>query len=319
MWYFPVYEASGKLEKRKIQFCKTYNLANENVIGTFSILLAMALIYGAIVKAVEGDTPALQNDIKVIDAPGTNVRLQEKVHDDYLVVELTTKSHNWWMMKLSGVKGKAITIGFSMDEKGNVGKWTSLQPVYSYADPNKLATFEWFTKDIITGAWRSGNALLPDIQRNGGDGKTPHQSVIPQGSAEEFLSQDGTYWEPWGRITKTQVEAGLNIFRMTTPIFTQNEVWIAMRYPFTYDLLQEFVNALREKHHDTFSIRPIGQSQEKRDLLAIEVKNSRFVQKNPLTVLVYAREHATEPDGSWAIYGMVNAVFIMDPEIRSTC
>ncbi|MHB9024623.1 MAG: M14 family metallopeptidase [Armatimonadota bacterium] len=249
------------------------------------------------------------NIIQVLETPGTNIRLQEQVRDNYLIVELTSNIHNMWMMKLSGVKGKALTIGFSMAEKGNVGKWSSLQPVYTYADPNKLPTFEWFTKDAKTGVWRSGNALLPGDQRDAGKGKAPRQSVVPRESAEEFLAQDGSYWEPWGRITKTQADAKLNIFRLTAPAFTQDEVWIAMRYPFTYGLLQEYIAALHEvRRNDLLAIRTIGASAEGRDLFAIEVKSSRFFHKQPFTILAYAREHPSEPDGSWALFGMLNAV-----------
>ncbi len=262
----------------------------------------------SVVRSAEDVAPVQHDNPKVLESTGTNVRQQEKICDDYLVVELTTITHNWWMMKLSGVQGKSLTIGFNMVGKGNVSKWVPLQPVYTYADPNKLSAYEWFAKDSTSGQWRSGNALLPDDQRHAGDGKSPRQSVISQESAEEFLSQNGSYWEPWGRITKTEVAANLNIFRMTTPTFSQDEVWIAMRYPFTYELLQDYINVLYEKRSQNFVIKTIGQTAEKRDLWAIEVKTSRFFLQNPMTLLVYAREHATEPDGSWAILGMLNAV-----------
>jgi hypothetical protein len=35
---------------------------------------------------------------KIEDAPGTNVVLKTVIRSDYVVVDLTTATHNWWMM-----------------------------------------------------------------------------------------------------------------------------------------------------------------------------------------------------------------------------
>jgi hypothetical protein len=223
-------------------------------------------------------------------------------------VDITSKVHNWWMMKLTGVKGRTVTIGFNMDEKGDVSKWDSLQPVYSYSDPDKMETYEWFTKE--NGKWKSGNALLSDDKRDAGEEKTPKQSVVSNDISEEFLSKDGVYWEPWGRITNTEAKKNLNIYRFTQT-YTQDTVWVAMRYPFSYTLLQNYINAIKSKRDNRIRTKVIGTSQENRDLFAIEVKSSSFFLKQPETLLVYSREHATEPDGSWAIIGIINALYDM--------
>lgn len=247
-----------------------------------------------------------QQEPTVVEAPGTNVVMDDCIRPDYIVVDITTQAHNWWLMKLTGVKGKKLTIGFSMAGKGDVSKWTSLHPVYSYSDPDKLETFEWFTKD--SGHWRSGNVFLSDEKRDAGIGKCPIQQAIPKDSTNEFLSKDGTYWEPWGRISNTQVISNINIFRFTQT-FTQDTVWVAMRYPFSYTLLQNYIEAIRAKQDSRIRVNVVGTSQENRSLFAIEVKNSRFFLKSPETLLIYAREHATEPDGSWATIGILNALY----------
>lgn len=86
MWYFQVYEASGKLENEKMQFCKTYNLAYGNVIFAFAILLGMALLSSKPVRAAEGDALVTNKElpaITIIPGDGMNLAIDEVLNPLY--------------------------------------------------------------------------------------------------------------------------------------------------------------------------------------------------------------------------------------------
>ena len=248
----------------------------------------------------------LSSQIKVINAPGTNVALDYRVSSEYIVVDITTKVHNWWLMKLTGVNGKTIKIGFSMSGKGDVSKWKTLHPVYTYAaNINDISAYTWFRKD--RGRWNADNTFLPSDLRGAGMGSIPNQAVIPTKSSSEFLSTDGCYWEPWGHISNVEIVPNLDIFRFTAT-FSQDSVWIAMRYPFSNLLLDSWIDKLKTINNIHCHVNTIGLSQEGRKLYLIDCTSNADMQMSPLTIFLYAHEDGTEPDGSWALFGIVQDI-----------
>ena len=271
----------------------------------YNLLLLLLLISATPIIADNNVPTTKQEPIEVVNAPGTNVVLNDRLDNNHIVVDVTTKAHDWWMMKLTGVKGKTVSIGFSMEYKGDVAKWHCLQPVYTYSDPDKLQSYLWYTKE--KGHWMTGNTLFADKIADAGTNKCPIQHIIPAESAGEFLDSTGSYWESWGRIKQTEVIDNLDIFRFTAS-FSQNAVWIAMRYPFSNELFNALLEKVKNLHNDAIRVKVIGKSEEHRDLSLIEVDTSRFFQRHPLQILVYGREHATEPATSWGVVGILQSI-----------
>jgi len=261
------------------------------------------------VSAQDGAPPP----IATIPSDGFNMKVVEQPTPYYVVTTLDPPVFNWFAGTFTNLPtDKEVTIGLNMNGmdtfggKADVSKWAQLWPVMTFADPNRRESYEWFQKDN-KGRWVSGDPLKQGEARFAGTGEVPNQSVIPADVAKDFLSADGAYWQAWREVDRAEAVAQLNIFRMTQR-FAHPTATVAMRYPFPYALLQEYIDAIRLLQYNRFRIRVVGQSAEHRDLYAIEVKSSRFFVKQPGTLLLYAREHGTEPDGSWAIVGILNAV-----------
>jgi hypothetical protein len=137
-----------------------------------------------------------------------------------IATKLTHPVHNFFAGRFINLPtDKEVTIGLSMvgnDTKGNnayVGKWVGLRPVFSYADPTKYESYEWFAKDE-QGRWVSGDIFKKGQAKYAGTGKVPEQQVIPANIAVKFLSTDGKYWSPWGEIENVEVMADVNAIRI---------------------------------------------------------------------------------------------------------
>ena len=236
-----------------MQFCKTYNLANGNVIVTFAILLAMALLSSMPVRAAEGDALTTNKElpaIKMIPGDGMNLEIEEVLNPYYVILKLTSPVHNNFYGRLNNLltTGETTTIGLSLagnDAGGNladVKKWVNLAPCISYADPSLFDSYLWYTKDAED-RWVSGDPLARGDGRYAGTGDVPQQTVIPNVIAKMFLSKDGRYWQPW-RETTGEAVTELNIFRIKEAFVLPTSA-VALRIPYTYTYLQAFIERLQ--------------------------------------------------------------------------
>ncbi|MEI7833390.1 MAG: hypothetical protein WCJ56_09355, partial [bacterium] len=208
----------------------------------------------------------------------------------------------------------ATQIGLSLEgndtaNKADVRKSAGLRPMVTYADPDRYESYVYYTKDD-TGRWVSGDPFVTDDSRYAGTGKTPTQQVIPADLAEECLSPDGKYWCPWFEIDSTIVPE-LNCLRLNYQ-FRRSTASVSMRVPYSYTLLQDYLERLKQKNMPGVTVENINQSGYRKSLhyfqlIKVEVPDP---EKKPIadrpTILVYAREHATETDGTWGAVSLVN-------------
>lgn len=293
---------------------------------------SLALMFCLLGASVRAQAPVNDQDaaqinpaetITITPGDGMNMKIIEQITPTYVVMDITTTAHNWFAGTITKLPvGKEVTIGLSMDgkdtngNKADVSKWKGLKPVMTYGDPAKYETYEWFQKDD-QGRWVSGDPFKQDETKFAGTGKTPEQSVVPKELSEHFLSADGKYWQPWREVDKAEALPELNIFRITQK-FASPTATIAMRVPYTYTYLQQFIEKLKTAKLPGVSVDEIGTTPGGRKLHVISVAplgKTVDQSKNLFTVLSYAREHATEPDGSWVIDGMLRSLIVNGPEM----
>jgi len=311
-----------------MRFAKFHN----QVRRTISVAIALAFTTGLLTvrsaRAADFDAPATQQNlppIQIIPGDGMNLQIIDQISSHYLVVEVNTPVHNWFACALTNLPiDKEVTIGFSMagkdssGNKGDVTKWRGLKPVMTYADPNRYETSEWFQRDE-RGHWISGDPFKQGEQKLAGTGKTPEQSVIPQEIAEEFLSKDRKYWQAWREIDDTEVVTSLNIFRIRQK-FAYPTATVAMRIPFTYTLLQNHLERLQAAGLPGVSVEEIGLTPDNRKLQIVRIADTATIPASERrTIVITAREHATEAASSWFLSGALADVATMsttDPRRR---
>jgi len=175
---------------------------------------------------------------------------------------------NFPLIRLRGVAGRTVRIDLDEGERGALGYWSSLNPVYT--DASSLSDPETFAATTPTKessrAWN--NAMLP--------------------------STDG---QKWHYITNVWMENAHSLSFVET--FKADSVYIATRVPYPVSYNQAFFNEVAKSVNVT--VAHVGQSSEGRPLLMAEVGS----EKNKPVVVIYAGEHADEPDGMWAAEGAV--------------
>lgn len=244
-----------------------------------------------------------------------NVKINEQASAHELVLGLTIPCHNFWAMRLSHLPTDAATQfvlsleGNDTENKADVRKSAGLRPVVTYADPDRYESYVYYTKDD-TGLWVSGDPFVTDDSRYAGTGKTPTQQVMPADLAEECLSPDGKYWCPWFEIDST-IAPELNTLRLNYQ-FRRSTASVSMRVPYSYTLLQAYLERLKKKNLPGVTVEDISQSGYRKSLhyfqlIKVETPDP---EKKPIadrpTILIYAREHATEADGTWGAVSLMN-------------
>ena len=92
-----------------------------------------------------------------------------------------------------------------------------------------------------------------------------------------------------------------------------------MRVPFTYTYLQGFIARLRHAGLPGVTIPEIGTTPEGRQLQVIRLDDPAPTQSvgEQHAMLVIAREHATEPAGSWVVQGLLTFLIGDTPDARA--
>jgi len=252
---------------------------------------------------------------------GANLTVVDQLTSHRLLVEVPPAAHNWFAGTFTGLPADGpVTIGFSMagrDTPGNtadVAKWRGLLPVMTYADPARYESYEWFRRDK-RGRWLSGDIFKDEQARFAGEGALPEQHAVPAELAAQFLSVEGDCWTPWREVDTTETLTGVNIFRLTHA-FGAPSATVAMRVPFTYTYLRQYLDRLRAADLPGVSVQEIGQTKEGRKLQIVRLDDPAAPAGVPpaKTILLTAREHATEPASSWALAGALTALLRQTPE-----
>ena len=249
--------------------------------------------------------------LKIIDTAGCNLTIVEETALNTYSLKLTSDVHNWFSCVFNGLDTSNPTT-FTLDMNTNfdgalmdLSKWEGLWPVYTYSYYWSYDAYVYYIKDD-NGNWISSDLFLKD--KLAGNGKIPIQNVIPAELAEEFLSEDETYWSAWQEIKDTKTNLGSNTFTITKQFHSPNAA-LSMRIPYTYNYMFEYISRLRNQKISGVTVHRIGQSIKQDSLYAVEISDphaSKEELKERRVVLMYANEDGSEPDGCWVINGAMN-------------
>lgn len=252
-----------------------------------------------------------------------NIATEEVVNDGYYVLRLTSPAHNWVCGRAFFLPtGCEITLGLSLENqksRGNVAsvsKWVGLRMLQSYSDPIRYSSYETFAKDML-GKWHSTDIFRPGALGDAGSGRTPAQSAVPEDVADECLSPDGRSWYAFHELETCDAVPALNIFRVKTRV-AYPSMMLSMRVPFLSSYLQQFVEKLQAAKFPGVTIDNIGRSTEGRPLWAIRLDDPHPIGDiaTQRTVVMIAREHASEHPSSWATHGALISLLRDTPEAR---
>ena len=296
----------------------------------------------ALANKVENNGVEDQFAIGISRTDGGNLKLVEQISPHYFTVNVAYPVHNWFAGQFTHLPTDSeVTLGLPIDnsspesERINLANWDGLKPTLTYADPTTYDAYAWFAQDE-QGRWVSGDPWKTGDARYAGTGKVPQQTLMPAQLAEQFLSADGHYWQPWREVDATEAVSSLKIFRIHQR-FAQPTATVAMRVPFTYTYYQSLLQKLRDAHLPGVTVDDLGQTAEGRELTAIRVEDpaaTTHLDIHPLTqsvrnepavrvqvtgadaqapdqrgvIVVYAREHAMEADGSWVVDGVLRSL-----------
>ncbi len=133
-------------------------------------------------------TPVPAQEIAVSPVQGFNLQIIDRPAKNVLRVRPTPSIHNWFAGEFLNLPvGQPVEIRIEMtgcDTEGFVAdtsKWAGLRPVYTYADPEQYASYEWFRRDTH-GRWVSGDIGKQGDARFAGRGALPAQIGRPRAS-----------------------------------------------------------------------------------------------------------------------------------------
>lgn len=266
------------------------------------------------------EPPAIE--ARVTDS--TNLVIEAQLAPDRVILRLANPVHNWFAGTFSQLPTEQpVTMGFTMDGNGSarsradVAKWQGLRPVLTYANPLLPSAYEWFYKDA-KGTWISGDPLKTGEAARAGTGKVPLQTAIPAAVAPTCLSPDGSLWVPWQEVDAAEALPSTNIFRVTQR-FVQSTATVAMRVPCPPTYLESYYQQLTAARLPGVIIDTVGTTPKGRGLRVIRLDppTATFATTPHPTILIYAREHATETDGSWVVIGMMRWLLSTVPSAKN--
>jgi len=254
-----------------------------------------------------------QNLLKIVEAEGCNLAIDEVLDNDIYVLSNISKVPNWFSGVFEGID-TGVETSFSVmagmgytKSKGDVKKWEGLRPVYTYAKYLDYNSYIYYTKNK-DGYWVSSDPFLNDEERLAGNGKTPFQTIIPADLSEEFLSEDNNYWSPWAELKTAYPLAFDNTFHITHK-FNSSDVSIAMKYPYTYDYEEEYMNRLKAADMKGVTVNEVGKSIKEHNLYVVTVCDPKATEEelyDRRVVLIYGNEDGDEPDSSWTVDGAMS-------------
>jgi hypothetical protein len=99
-----------------------------------------------------------------------------------------------------------------------------------------------------------------------------------------------------------------------THTYTGDTAWVALRYPYTYSYHQKYLASIEDSpfiKRDTIFV-----TDEGRNLDTLTITNSDIPSSGKKKVVVYAREHGTEQEGSWVCQGIIDYLVSDEPEAQ---
>lgn len=138
-----------------------------------------------------------------------------------------------------------------------------------------------------------------------------HQSGRRWRITRPVFSTDGKNWiraeygkyPPW---SKRLHDLWKPVFRFKSPV-TSETLWVAYFYPYSISMLQSFLSEVAD--HPYTAIKKMGNSEEGRDILLIEIgKNAESAKVPKKTIWVICREHPGETPASFVCEGLIKAI-----------
>ena len=258
---------------------------------------------------------------RIVATEGFNLRLVESSAQKVVATPVQTGyAHNWFAARFDGLTPQAeTTIKLEMagndveGNKMNVGKWNGLRPLFTYADPNSYDAYVGYWRDQ-NGSWWSLDPFLDERQKFAGNAVVPVQrAMVPQLSGQ-FLSNQGATWFPWAEIENAK-PGGNQSFTIKQKFYSP-QASVAMRVPFTPRYLDSYIERLKAAQKAGVYVDEIGKSAASRSLWCIRVEDPTGLASGDeiRTVVIFAREHATEHATSWSALGAVER--LMDRSVE---
>jgi hypothetical protein len=176
--------------------------------------------------------------------------------------------------------GKLVRIDL---DPVNLGKWRTLNPVYSYCHSlDDLTAFESDEGKAAPRSARNG-ALLPD-----------------------------TSGQSWHYVPDVWAEGKRRL--CFVPRF-EHDAYVAMRVPYTPSYNQKYLASLAGNPYA--QVITIGRSPQGRPLQVVKISNGPEAERANPCVFLCAGEQPDEPDASWAVQGALRFLVSDDSDAAS--
>jgi hypothetical protein len=297
--------------------------------------------------------------IEISPVEGFNLKIIGRPAANVIEVKPSPGIHNWFAGKFINLPvGQPVEIRINMtgcDSPSNVAdtkKWAGLRPVYTYADPEKYGSYEWYRRDA-QGRWISGDLFKQGDERFAGTGNVPTQTVVSAGLAAQFLNPDNNVWSPWGEIEGGKNDVATHTFTLTirpaAPVMS-----LAMHVPYLLSYERALITRLQAAHFPGVFVDRLGVTAGGRPLYMIRVddpedpspvqitpaehpqfypakfsnKTYMMTDEHPIVrtalqpgrawgdkqlLFLDAREHPSEQVGSWVVLGALKALLADNP------
>jgi hypothetical protein len=204
----------------------------------------------------------------------------EKLAEDHLSVRIRTDGmRNWFMFRVEGVPPDGQIVRIDLEEV-NLGKWRSLNPVYSYVQ--SLGDLSSFTPATTT--------ELPIVVHNG--------PMLPNTRGQAWQYIEGVWSEGTSRLSFVHQ--------------FKEDAFVAMRVPYTPSYNEAFLASVAGDRYA--QVLTVGQSSQGRPLQLVKVSAGEEAERTNPCILMYAREFPSSQDPSWAIEGLIRFLASDDPE-----
>jgi hypothetical protein len=217
---------------------------------------------------------------------GTPVNVQRLSSSElHIAVNATAPPGCWFMFRVEGAAGRIVRIDLTGNHNVDISKWQSLNPVYS--DGDQLDQLD-----------------APP------DGVSDNSPTITAWNGTTLPLTSGQVWhfipDVWMQNSTT-----LSFVHR----FLSNHTYIAMRVPYTPSFNEAALGRLA-KNPRVKLIHP-GRSKGGRPLLLVQIGNTDLSgERAKPCILVYAGEHADEPDAMWTALGIARFLSSDDPEAQ---
>jgi hypothetical protein len=224
-------------------------------------------------KQAEASLDPTEDTVKIVTGFECSTPLEiEKLSPTHFRVKITTDStlRNWFMFRVEGAKGKTVRIDI---KDAPLNKWWSLNPVWSsLASIDDPAMFHKVTSDRKYPAMQAYNGpQLPDTSQQN------WHYISDVWSTDQQPDKTGTY-----------------CFVHT---YETDGEYLAMRPPYTPKYNEAYLKSLEGR--PGVKVIEVGKSKEGRPLHIVQIGDGD--PKKVPCVVMYAREHGNEHDGSWVV------------------